>query len=55
MTSNRIAKAQEAVLNDGVDYILETYETPDFVECVCKMGGDTVVLRVFNDGRIFER
>lgn len=53
-TDNRIKKAQEKVLGN-LDYILETYPTPDFVEIVGRVGGDTVTYRVYNDGSVYER
>ena len=36
--------------NTGIDYILEAYETPDFVEFICKMGGDTITYRAYDKG-----
>lgn len=48
--SERIQKAQMLALED-MDYILETNETPDFVEIIGKMGGDTITRRFYDDGR----
>ena len=52
--SERVTKAEDKAL-ESLDYILETYETPDFVEIVGKMGGDTITYRVYNNGMICER
>lgn len=53
-TDNIIKKAQKKVL-EKLDYILETYPTPDFVEIVGRVGGDTVTYRVYNNGSVYER
>ncbi len=50
----RIEKAGEKAL-ERLDYILEHYSTPDFVEIVGRIGGDTVTYRVYNNGDIYER
>lgn len=50
----RVEKAENRAL-EGLDYILETIPTPDFVEIVGRMGGDTVTYRVYDDGSIYER
>ena len=50
----RIEKAQDRAL-ESLDYILETIPTPDFVEIVGRMGGDTVTYRVYDDGSMYER
>ena len=50
----RIEKAQDKAL-ESLDYILETIPTPDFVEIVGRMGGDTVTYRVYDDGSMYER
>lgn len=38
-----------------LDYILETIPTPDFVEIVGCVGGDTVTYRVYDDGSVYEK
>lgn len=44
-------KAQNLLLNErGVDYIIDCNETPDFVQCICSIGGDVVTFRVYDDG-----
>lgn len=53
-TAERVWKAQDKVL-EYLDYILETISTPDFVEIVGRVGGDTVTYRVYNDGSVFEK
>lgn len=53
-TEERIKAAQDRAL-ESLDYILETYPAPDFVEIVGRAGGDTVTYRVFNDGSVCER
>ena len=50
----RIKKAQDIALED-IDYILEVFPAPDFVEVVGRMGGDTVTYRVYDDGSVYER
>ena len=53
-TTERVRKAQDKAL-ESLDYILETIPTPDFVEVVGRVGGDTVTYRVYNDGSVYER
>ena len=50
-TKNRIKKAQDIALED-MDYILDVFSAPDFVEVVGRMGGDTVTYRVYDDGSV---
>ncbi len=50
----RVQKAEEKAL-ERLDYILEHYSTPNFVEIVGRAGGDTVTYRVYNNGDIYER
>lgn len=49
----RIQKAEEKAL-ERLDYILNSYSAPDFVEIVGRVGGDTVAYRIYNDGRMYE-
>lgn len=51
---DRVSKAQDRAL-ERLDYILETIPTPDFVEIVGRMGGDTITYRVYDDGSMYER
>ena len=53
-TKKRIKKAQNKAL-ESLDYILETIPTPDFVEIIGRVGGDTVTYRVYDDGSVYER
>lgn len=53
-TSMRIKRAQDRAL-ESLDYILETYPAPDFVEITGRIGGDTVTYRVYDDGSMYER
>ena len=50
----RIKKAQDRAL-ESLDYILDVFPAPDFVEVVGRMGGDTVTYRVYDDGSVYER
>lgn len=50
----RVQKAEEKTL-ERLDYIMDHYSTPDFVEIVGRAGGDTVTYRVYNNGDIYER
>lgn len=50
----RIEKAQNIAL-DMLDYIYETYATPDYVQVVGNMCGDAITLRVYNDGKVYEK
>lgn len=53
---SRGIKAQNLLLNErGVDYIIECDSTPDFVQCVCSIGGDVVTFRVYDDGTIAQK
>lgn len=53
---SRVSKAQDIALNEGgLDYVIDVYPTPDFVEVVGRKGGDTVTYRVMNDGQFYER
>ena len=53
-TKKRIEKAQNKAL-ESLDYILETIPTPDFVEIIGRVGGDTATYRVYDDGSVYER
>lgn len=52
--TERVREAQDKVL-EYLGYILEAVPTPDFVEIVGRVGGDTVTYRVYNDGSVFEK
>lgn len=53
-TIERVEKVQNKAL-EHLDYILETVSTPDFVEVVGRVGGDTVTYRVYDDGSVYEK
>ena len=54
--TERVKKAANLLLKEvGVDYFVETIETPDFVQFVGSIGGDIVCFRVYNDGSIYEK
>lgn len=53
-TTERVRKAQNKVL-EHLEYILEAVPTPDFVELLGRVGGDTVTYRVYNDGSVYEK
>lgn len=50
----RIETARKKALEE-MDYILETYSAPDFVEIVGKMGGDVITMRYYDNGMVVER
>ena len=50
----RVDEAQNGVLEDR-DYILEVTLTPNFVEIVGRVGGDTGTYRIYDDGSVYER
>lgn len=52
----RLNKAYKILMEQTpVDYVLDTYTAPDFIEFVGSAGGDAVTYRVYNDGTIYER
>ena len=53
-TEKGVDEAQKKVLED-LDCIMEAIPTPDFVEIVGHVGGDTVTYRVYDDGSMYER
>lgn len=46
---------RQAKTLNSLDYFLETFPAPDFVEIVGRGGGDTVTYRIYNDGSMYER
>jgi hypothetical protein len=53
---NDIQKARELLFeNTPVTKIFDTYILPDAVDFICCCGGDSVIYRVYDDGRIVER
>ena len=53
-STGRVNRAQERAL-ERLDYIMDCYETPDFVEVTGRMGGDVVTYRIYDDGTVYER
>ena len=53
-SKERVNRAQDRAL-ESLDYVMDCYETPDFVEVTGRMGGDVIAYRVFDDGRIYEK
>lgn len=52
----REKKAKQRVQSEcGIDRVIETIPTKDFVEVVGTKGGDIITFRVYNDGKITER
>ena len=51
-SKERVNRAQDRAL-ERLDYVMDYYETPDFVEVTGRMGGDVITYRVFDDGRIY--
>lgn len=39
-------------LYEHIDYVVDRFDTPDFVEIVAVTGGDYTRYRIFKDGRI---
>jgi hypothetical protein len=56
MASNkqRIKRAQDRAM-ESLDYIIDYFEMPDFVEVTGRMGGDVITYRIYDDGRMYER
>lgn len=52
--TGRVNRAQERAL-ERLDYIMDCYETPDFVEVTGRMGGDVITYRIYDDGTVYER
>ena len=53
-SKERVNRAQDRAL-ESLDYVMDCYETPDFVEVTGRMGGDVITYRVFDDGRIYAK
>lgn len=50
------AAIRKLLVEDGcIEEIIETHETPDYVQVHGKIGGDYVTFRVYDDGRIYEK
>jgi len=54
--SDRCKKAIDRALNEeGLDYTLEVFEAPDFVQIVGSIGGDIVTYRFYDSGLVVEK
>ena len=52
----RLKQAKQKVLFEtNMDYIIDVYEMPDFIEVHGRSGGEDVCFRVYNNGKIYER
>ena len=51
-SKERMNRAQDRAL-ESLDYVMDCYETPDFVEVTGSMGEDVITYRVFDDGRMY--
>ena len=50
----KVKTAMELAL-ERLDYIVECYTTPNFVEVIGKIGGDAITYRIYDDGTVYER
>jgi hypothetical protein len=55
--SERANKACRQLLLDDecIEEIIEVQEAPDFVQIHGKIGGDYVIFRVYDDGKVYEK
>lgn len=52
----RLEKAKKILYNETpADRIIDYYISVDYVEFDCKAGGDTLTVRIYNDGTVTER
>ena len=52
--TNEQKKSYEEIM-DSLDYVLETYTAPDYIEVIGKMGGDVIRYRIYKDGMVGEK
>ena len=50
----RVKRALDIAL-ERLDYVMDHYTAPDFVEVTGKMGGDVITYRIYDDGSVYER
>jgi len=50
----RAKKAMDIAL-EQLDYIMDYYAVPDFVEVTGRVGGDVITYRIYDDGSVYER
>lgn len=48
----KVKKAMDIVL-ERLDYIIDYYTIPDFVEVTGKIGGDVITDRIYDDGSVY--
>ena len=53
--AKRTRELASEFINERFDYILCTYEGPNFIEVVGSIGGDTVTYRIYDNGTITQR
>ena len=49
-----VKKAMDIAL-EQLDYIMDYYAAPDFVEVTGRVGGDVITYRIYDDGSVYER
>ena len=49
----RVKRAVDIAL-ERLDYIMDYYTAPDFIEVTGKMGGDVIAYRIYDDGSVYE-
>ena len=59
MRMNKEARLKQAIqkvlFETNMDYIIDVYEMPDFIEVHGRSGREDVCFRVYNNGKIYER
>lgn len=50
----RVRKAMDIAL-ERLDYIMDYYAAPGFIEVTGRMGGDVITYRIYDDGSVYER
>ncbi|MXP78310.1 hypothetical protein GN277_24040 [Lachnospiraceae bacterium WCA-9-b2] len=51
-SKERMNQVQDRAL-ESLDYVMDCYETSEFVEVTGSMGGDVITYRVFDDGSMY--
>lgn len=52
--NTRVERALAQAL-EHLDYIIDHKTAPDFVEVTGRMGGDTIIYCIYDDGSMYER
>ena len=50
----RVKKAMDIAL-ERLDYIMDYYTAPDFIDVTGSIGGDVITYRIYDDGSVYER